>query len=313
MDNMKVLIFGAGVLGSLYAARLQEAGTEVALVARGQRYRELEEHGVVLEEFKTGQRTTTAVRVLDQMPADEYFDVCLVLVQKTQVESALEALATNELIPAFVFMHNTAQGPQPLVEALGEDRVLMGHANAGGERDGHVVRYMIAEKMPLGELDGSQSERLQVYSCMLEEAGFPVEISRNIDAWKRYHVALAVPFAYAMYQHQSCNLALSRDRQSVRQCLRGIGEGFRALRQLGYPVEPPRLRWLLTLPDFLLAPLFQRVLRMPIADIGMARHLRNAQEEMEQLSREFRELVDESGLATPALDELQGRAPAVAV
>ena len=35
MKKMRILFFGAGVLGSLYAARLHEAGTEVILVARG--------------------------------------------------------------------------------------------------------------------------------------------------------------------------------------------------------------------------------------------------------------------------------------
>lgn len=41
MKKMKVLFFGAGVLGSLYAAKLHEAGTNVTLVARGSRYEEL--------------------------------------------------------------------------------------------------------------------------------------------------------------------------------------------------------------------------------------------------------------------------------
>lgn len=54
MGNMKFLIFGAGVLGSLYAARLHEAGIETALVARGQRYKDIKEHGIVLESFDTG-------------------------------------------------------------------------------------------------------------------------------------------------------------------------------------------------------------------------------------------------------------------
>ena len=50
---MKFLFFGAGVLGSLYAAKLREAGMDVTLVARGSRYEDLKKHGVVLEGFKT--------------------------------------------------------------------------------------------------------------------------------------------------------------------------------------------------------------------------------------------------------------------
>ena len=34
---MRVLVYGAGVLGSQYAVRLQDAGHDVTLVARGDR------------------------------------------------------------------------------------------------------------------------------------------------------------------------------------------------------------------------------------------------------------------------------------
>ncbi len=47
---MKILFYGAGVLGSLYAARLQEAGQEVSILARGQRLADIREHGIVLED-----------------------------------------------------------------------------------------------------------------------------------------------------------------------------------------------------------------------------------------------------------------------
>jgi 2-dehydropantoate 2-reductase len=39
---MRVLVIGAGVLGSLYAGRLAAAGNEVALFARGSRLAELQ-------------------------------------------------------------------------------------------------------------------------------------------------------------------------------------------------------------------------------------------------------------------------------
>ena len=34
---MKILVYGAGVIGTLYAARLQDGGNRVTVVARGQR------------------------------------------------------------------------------------------------------------------------------------------------------------------------------------------------------------------------------------------------------------------------------------
>ena len=55
---MRTLVYGAGPLGSLYAARLQQAGVQVALLARGQRLADLREHGVVLEDAFSGQRET---------------------------------------------------------------------------------------------------------------------------------------------------------------------------------------------------------------------------------------------------------------
>jgi 2-dehydropantoate 2-reductase len=61
---MKILIYRAGVLGSLYAARLQVAGPRVALLARGERMADLRGHGIVLEDARTGQRTTTNIEVV---------------------------------------------------------------------------------------------------------------------------------------------------------------------------------------------------------------------------------------------------------
>ena len=180
-NNYKVLVFGAGVLGSLYGAKLQEGGCDVTIVARGQRYKDLKEHGIIIEYFDTGERTTTKVKVLDSMPPDDYYDFCLVPVQKIQFDSALKALAFNKKIPAFLFMVNNTEGPQALIDVLGKERVILGFANAGGERDGHLVRLMIAngKAITMGELDGRVSERLQQSASIFKAADSPVDFSRN--------------------------------------------------------------------------------------------------------------------------------------
>ena len=46
--TMKILFFGAGPLGSLYAHLLHQAGKDVTIIARDERYNFIKEHGLVL-------------------------------------------------------------------------------------------------------------------------------------------------------------------------------------------------------------------------------------------------------------------------
>ena len=121
---MKTLVYGAGVLGSFYAARLQEAGHDVSLLARGQRLADLKAHGVVLREAGTDKQTTTRVGVVEQLAPQDAYDLVVVIVRKDQLASVLPSLAANGHTPNVLFMLNNAAGPAELVAALGEERVL---------------------------------------------------------------------------------------------------------------------------------------------------------------------------------------------
>lgn len=305
-----MLVFGAGVLGSFYAARLAGAGHDVTVVARGRRYRELGEHGIVLEQFDTGERTAIPVPVVDRMPTEDAFDLCLVLVRKTQLADALPVLATGAGVAAFLFMVNTAEGPQAMIDAVGRERVLLGFANAGGERDGRLVRVMEAQRkgVTLGELDGVRSDRLERVAEAFRVAGCRVEFSDDVDAWLRYHVALVGPFANALYLAGADNVALANDPATVRLALRAVREAVGVVRAHGFAFEPRALRLLLWLPDAVLVPLLRRVIASPIIDIGGVRHAVAARDEMTALNEELFALARASGIDTPAMTELRRRA-----
>ena len=64
-------MYGAGVLGSLYAARLQEAGHDLTVLARGRRFAEIEVHGIVLEHALQGTRTITRVALTKELEPDD--------------------------------------------------------------------------------------------------------------------------------------------------------------------------------------------------------------------------------------------------
>jgi len=304
--SKKILVFGAGVLGSLYALMLQKAGNDVTVVARGRRYDDIGTHGIVIEHFDSGDRQSAAVKVVKEMPVDEYYDFCLVAVQKVQLVSALEALKVNQAIPLFLFMVNTAEGPQVMLDALGAERVVLGFANAGGERDGHIVRLMVAKgkAVTMGEPDGTISERLQSLAATFREAGIPVEFSKNMDSWLRYHVALVGPLANALYMAGGSNYLLADNPRAVRLGLKGMREAVKVLKASGFPVEPPALKVMLAIPDFILTPIVRRLMATKLMEIGGARHANNAREEMTRLNEELLAMADKKGVETPAMREL---------
>lgn len=59
---MKVLIVGAGVIGSFNAARLRDGGADVTLLARGHRLVELREFGECLKTRSKGPAALRACR-----------------------------------------------------------------------------------------------------------------------------------------------------------------------------------------------------------------------------------------------------------
>jgi 2-dehydropantoate 2-reductase len=71
---MKILVYGAGNMGSLYAALLEESGQEVRVFARGRRLAYIRDHGVQLENFLTGERTTTEVETVERLNPDDAYD-----------------------------------------------------------------------------------------------------------------------------------------------------------------------------------------------------------------------------------------------
>lgn len=57
---MKILIYGAGVIGSIFAGKLAIAGNDVTVLARGKRFDEIKKSGIILVNPKT-EKTEHAV------------------------------------------------------------------------------------------------------------------------------------------------------------------------------------------------------------------------------------------------------------
>jgi 2-dehydropantoate 2-reductase len=307
----KILVYGTGPLGSLFAARLQQGGNDVSILARGQRLEQLRQHGIVLVDVLTGEQTTTQVRVVEQLAPEDAYDLVLVIMRKNHALQILPVLAANRHTPNVLFLMNNAAGPDALVEALGEKRVLVGFPGSAGYREGHVIHCLTGSEedkasVPLGEVDGRITERTREVARILDGApGFKAEIRTDMDAWLKYHVALLFPsLGPALYAAGVDNYRLARTRDLVVQAIRAMREGFRVLGALGIPVTPSKFRVILWLPEPLLVLGAQRLLSSPLMETALVKHAEAARSEVQHLQGEFLALAERTSVPTPTIDRM---------
>ena len=96
---MKIMFYGAGPMGSLYRTQLKESGQEVTVPARGRRLSDLREHGIVLKDSDTGQRTSARANLLERLAPEDAYDLVVVLLRNNQVSDILPLLAGNRPTP----------------------------------------------------------------------------------------------------------------------------------------------------------------------------------------------------------------------
>jgi 2-dehydropantoate 2-reductase len=303
----RILVIGAGVIGSVYAARLQAAGYSVTLLARGRHAADRRAAGLILEDASTGQFVTSHLRIIERLTPDKAYDLALVCVRLDQVAATLPDLAVNQQIPLVVFLLNNPTGTQPLVEQLGEERVVLGFPGVGGAREGTRVRYVRIRQQPttLGEVDGRITPRLRQLAAMLGRAGFPTVLSHSMDGWLKTHAIFVTSVSAVLALEGGDSVRLGQNRATVAQMVSVIREGFAALRSLGVRVTPFNLqlifRWM---PRWFAVRYWQRALQTEVGTLAIAPHAKAARAEMGQVAGEILAFLEPSPVPVPTLKRL---------
>ncbi len=182
---MKIVVLGAGALGSILAGHLARAGQDVTLIARGPRAGLLAEKGVTLKGLAD---FTVKLRVIER-PAE--LDACDVFVLSVKTYDTQTALAGVRNLKAGMAMslQNGVVKDEHLVEVFGRDHTVGCVADFSGEvtQDG-TVPFTRNEGFYLGELPEGTSSRTSEFARMVNDAGIKTIVSDRIRSveWSKY-------------------------------------------------------------------------------------------------------------------------------
>jgi 2-dehydropantoate 2-reductase len=301
---MRILVVGAGVIGSVYAGRLLQAGHSVTLCARGQRASQLRERGLILEDAQTGRRIRREVTVVATPDADPSCELVLVAVRRHQMVGTLPLLANVDA--DVMFFGNAAGLTAQLADALGH-RTLFGFPGAGGVIDGDTVRYVQIrqQKTMLADTDHRKSARAKALAATFRAAGFPTQLAIDADAWLIAHAAFVVPIAFALYHVDVDPRRLAANDDLLTTMVRATREAFRALQQAGNAEVPRNLRALyLVMPQRFAVRYWRTTMSGPRGELCFAGHTRAAPDEMTSLAGALQSALDRTGQRTPELTKL---------
>jgi 2-dehydropantoate 2-reductase len=294
-----ILVFGAGVIGTVYASKLRQAGNSVTVLARGARLDDIRRHGLILENVVDRRRSECRVETTDHLSPRDRYDLILIAVRRDQLDASRASLAANSAVPTMLFMLNNPLGTPRLVEAIGNDRVVLGFPGVGGTKEGHVVRYAMISQQPttIGEVDGRRTSRLEELVNMFRAAQLPTRVERHMDAWLKTHAFFVTAVCGAIYQAGGDCRRLSLDTARLELLVAGVSEGFGAVRATGLPVTPFSLKVLFTwLPRSIAVRYWRRFFSTSTAEYIFGAHARAAAGEMLEVARDCWALMQTAGV-----------------
>ena len=310
---MRILVYGAGVLGcELAHALIQNKKNVVTLLARGEWKEMIDQKGLTIRHWVQRKTTVDRVQTIDTLAPDDCYDLVFVVMQAGQLPQVLPILKENKS-SYFVFVGNDPQAKQVL-EAMQRpaDKVTFGFQNTAGRREhDRVVSVYASAGMTVGgataPLSGAFRTRLKT---AFDGVKYRLSFYGDMDEWLKCHAAFILPICYVCY---ACNGDLRRATKQQRGAILDAAyEACEMLKAIGIPVNDAD-----NTENFkpgtagrrqMEAMLFVMA-KTPLGRLCASDHAMHAVGEMHYLDDAFEAMRKQAGTAMPMWEKLRSEMP----
>ena len=201
---MKIAVIGAGAIGGLVGARLALAGEDVSFVVRGANLAAIRERGIRLVEHDGSANLARNVRATDRYDELGPQDIVVLAMKAHQVEAcALDVpklfgpetvvVTMQNGIPYWYFHEHGGALAGTVVRSVDPEGVVSARIPAARVIgcvvypaselvEPGVIRHIEGDRFPVGELDGSDTERVRRVAACFANAGFKAPVLPDIRA-----------------------------------------------------------------------------------------------------------------------------------
>lgn len=300
---MRILVYGAGVLGCNLANNLYKANKDVTLLARGNWYQTIKDGGLIINHQYTFKKDVSGIRVIDRLESNDRYDVIFVVMRYNQLDSVLGVLKEN-ISQNIVFVGNNVK-PKKYREALCDKTVLFAFCLSAGHRESDRVVSIDLKKITIGTLKEDKMPEALIHEIFYGTK-YKVVYEGNMEDYLLCHIVFVMPIAFACYKAHGNLKNIKHDSAYLNKVIDANIEGYAITEKAGHEIIPAddeaysTKKW----RNFIYA-FYKLMCATKLGKICASDHAMNAIDEMSLLNHDLKEFYEENHGEYPVYKELE--------
>ena len=308
---MRILVYGAGVIGCELAHELCKGENDVTILARGSWKRSIDQNGLVIRHYGQLRTTTDHVKTIETLEMDDNYDLIFVVMQYNRVLEIIPQLSEN--ISRYIVLVGNNMSPsycrqQICSQSATEKEIGFGFQGTGGRREnGKVISMHFKVAMMVGGLtEHLTAEFKKSIITAFEKTGYQLTWEQHMEGWLLSHVAHILPTAYICYS-LDCNLKRA-SKEQISLVVDAVVEAHKMLKKFGYPIRPDGEEEAFVGNRKKKQRMLYLMVKTLAGKFVISNHCANAVGEMTALDQEFEELKRKASVPMPSWDKLRKEA-----
>ena len=296
---MRILIIGAGVLGSNLAHSIKK-GNDVTILAINKTYENLKNNGLIIK-HKLGKKTVDYFNVIEKLDENDIYDVIFIVSRFSSLDSIVPIVENNKS-KNIVFVGNNMSVEKYM--DIKNKNVLFAFFMAAGKKCDGYIDSICLNKIEIGRVDGKDISN-EFIKSIFKETKIKVVIENKMNDYLKAHACAVLPLVFASYKVNGNLKLLKKDKEYSLLIMDAIIEGYDVLKKLGYEILPKGEYENCVNKKNLCAFIYRFMFSNFIGKMCISDHAMSAKEEFILLENEFEKLKEKSKLETKVYDKLK--------
>lgn len=296
---MRILIIGAGVLGSNLAHSIKK-GNDVTILARNKTYENLKNNGLIIK-HKLGKKSVDHFNVIDKLDENDIYDVIFVVSRFSSLDSIVKIIEKNKS-KNIVFVGNNMNAEKYM--NIKDKNILFAFFMAAGKKYDGYINSICLNKIEIGRTDGKDISN-EFIKSIFKETKIKITIENKMNDYLKTHACAVLPLVFASYKVDGNLKLLKKDKEYSLLIMDAIIEEYDVLKKLGYEILPKGEYENCVNKKEKCAFIYRFMFSNFIGRMCISDHAMSAREEFILLDNEFEKLKKKSKLETKVYDKLR--------